>query len=142
MALLAKFVKDAFYLADILQLHKYQVFVFINKRNIRKGQQSSGKLRLYKSLLFDKWPVECYCVMFGILINITFVKHFMKTIAILRCIFKVLSKLCCLARFYDLPKFCSKIKTLWIFFEISPKVCVRCLVVFVNWRKMVYLNFF
>ena len=48
------FSKDTFYLAGIFQLHKYQVFVFINKRNIRKGQQSTGKSRLFKSLLSNK----------------------------------------------------------------------------------------
>ena len=55
---LAKFVKDAFYFAGIFQLHKYQLFAFINMRNLRKGQQNRCKLGLLKRLLYDKWPVE------------------------------------------------------------------------------------
>ena len=54
----AKFIKDAFYLASILQLHKYQVFILINMRNKHKGQKHSSKLRLHKRLLKNKWPAE------------------------------------------------------------------------------------
>ena len=50
--------QDAFYLASILQLHKYQVFVLINMRNTHKGQKRSSKLRLHKRLLKNKWPAE------------------------------------------------------------------------------------
>ena len=55
---LAKFVKDAFYFAGIFQLHKYQLFAFINMSNLRKGQQNRCKLGSLKRLLYDKWPFE------------------------------------------------------------------------------------
>ena len=74
-------------------------------------------------------------------INMTFFKHFMEKLSFLRPIFKILSKFYCLARFCDLVKPCSKITVFLIFFEICPKGCVLCLVVFVNWRNMVILDF-
>ena len=74
-------------------------------------------------------------------INMTFVKHFMEKLSFLRRIFKILPKFYCLARFCDLVKPCSKITVFLIFFEICPKGCVLCLVVFVNWRNMVILDF-
>ena len=49
--------KNAFYLADSFQLHKYRLFVFLNVHNIRKKQRSSGKFMLSKYLLDDNRPV-------------------------------------------------------------------------------------
>ena len=48
---LAKFVKNALYLASIFQFRNYQIFVFDNVRNMRNKQQVSGKLRSRKGLV-------------------------------------------------------------------------------------------
>lgn len=45
-------------LANMLQLQKYQVFIFINVLNTRNGQQISYKFWLYKPLLYTKHSVE------------------------------------------------------------------------------------
>ena len=45
------FAKDAFYLADSIQLHKYQVFAFINIRNIQKDNKTvaNGSTQMFAS---------------------------------------------------------------------------------------------
>ena len=43
---------------NIFHLQKYQVFIFIDVRNMCKEQQSIGKLRLQKRLLHDKQSFE------------------------------------------------------------------------------------
>ena len=45
-------------LANMLQLQKYQVLIFINVLNTRNGQQISYKFWLYKPLLYTKHSVE------------------------------------------------------------------------------------
>ena len=55
---LPKFAKNVFCLANIFHLQKYQVFIFIDVRNMYKEQQSIDKLRLQKRLLHDKQSFE------------------------------------------------------------------------------------
>ena len=50
---LAKLVINLF-VADIFQLHKYQVLPFVNVPITRKRQQGSGKFRIWKVLIV-KW---------------------------------------------------------------------------------------
>ena len=35
-------------------------------RNIRKGEQNSGKLRYHKRFIYIKWPIENYTLTFSI----------------------------------------------------------------------------
>ena len=58
LTFLPKFVKNEFCLANIFQLQKYQVFVLGNMHKMHTGQQSLGKLRLHKRLLYDKQNFE------------------------------------------------------------------------------------
>ena len=46
--------KIVFLLADIVQLHKYQVLLFINVPFTGKRQQSSGKFRIWKVLIVKR----------------------------------------------------------------------------------------
>lgn len=43
-------------------------YFFINIRNMKIRQRSSGKLSLFKRLFYIKWPIKfCYFVVFGVL---------------------------------------------------------------------------
>ena len=54
LSILSKICQNSFSLADIFQLHKYQVLALINVPAIRKRKQGSGKLRVWKVLVV-KW---------------------------------------------------------------------------------------
>ena len=73
--------------------------------------------------------------------NLTFVKHFQEKITFSRRIFKVLLKFHCFAKLCDLATLDRKMTALQIFFGISTKGRFLCLIVFVNWRNIIYLNF-
>ena len=46
--------KILFSLADIVQLHKYQVLLFLNVPTTSKRQQGSGKFRIWKVLIVKR----------------------------------------------------------------------------------------
>ena len=92
-------------------------------RNIRKGQQSSGKLRSHKHLIYVKEPVrKCYFVIFSIFIfpsfTLTFVKNLTKKLPFLRQIFKAFPEMYNLTKLRDLETLDSKMTVRWIFFEV------------------------
>ena len=54
LSIFSNISQKSFSLADIVQLHKYQVLAFINVLTTRKRQQGSGKFRIWKVLMV-KW---------------------------------------------------------------------------------------
>ena len=86
LSIFSKICQNAFYLADIFQLRKDHLFVFINVRHMCEMQRSGGKFRLHKHLLCDKRPIKMllhhfryfHCSNF----KMTFDENFMKKAAI------------------------------------------------------------
>ena len=53
-----KIFQKSFLLADIVQLHKYQVLAFINGPTTCKRTQGSGKFRIWKVLIAEWFTSE------------------------------------------------------------------------------------
>ena len=107
-------VKNSFYLADCFQLHKYQLFVFLNVHNIRKKQRSSGKFMLSKNLLDDKRPVGHAILSFSLFSILQHWHVFSQN--------NEFSKFYYVTNFYDLETFhihSQKVRFVVYYFQIS-----------------------